>query len=137
MSEWIYENKKINSVEDFPDGVIGFVYRITNQTKSKKYIGKKILSHKITRPPLKGLKRKRKIIKESNWQEYTGSNEQLNEDILKGDVIKKEILKLCFNKKQMSYYETKYQFLENVLEDDSYYNSNILGKFFRKDVDLT
>jgi hypothetical protein len=34
----------------------------------------------------------------------------------------------------MTYYELKYQLLENVLERDDSYNSNIMGKFFRRDL---
>jgi uncharacterized protein (DUF608 family) len=44
------------------------------------------------------------------------------------------VLKLCKTSKQLTYWETKYLFQYNVLEDDSYMNDNILGKFYRKDL---
>ena len=31
----------------------------------------------------------------------------------------------------MSYYETKLQFTENVLENDKFLNDNILGKYYK------
>jgi hypothetical protein len=34
----------------------------------------------------------------------------------------------------MSYYETKLQFTENVLENDKFLNDNILGKFYKKKI---
>lgn len=131
---WIYNEKPIEKLEDLPENCVGFIYIILNKTNGKKYLGKKILHHKKTLKPLKRYKRKRHLIKESDWYEYSGSNELLNEDISKGDEIEKYIIHLCYSKKQMSYYEVKYQFLQNVLEDDTYYNSNILGKFFKRDI---
>ena len=62
---WIYFNENtldmmnINSIEDMPNGVVGFVYKIYNMKTRQFYIGKKILQHKRTLPPLKGKKRKR------------------------------------------------------------------------------
>ena len=44
------------------------------------------------------------------------------------------VLKLCKNKKELTYWETKMLFQYNVLEDDRYINDNILGKFYRKDL---
>ena len=34
----------------------------------------------------------------------------------------------------MTYYETKLQFVENVLESDKYINDNVLGKFYKKTI---
>ena len=41
---------------------------------------------------------------------------------------------LQFNKKHLTYLETKYLFKNQVLESEEYLNDNILGKFFRKDL---
>tara|TARA_Y100000114_G_scaffold48825_1_gene44463 strand:- start:370 stop:549 length:180 start_codon:yes stop_codon:yes gene_type:complete len=47
------------------------------------------------------------------------------------------IIKTASNKKLLTYYETKYQFIYQVLEKpDEFYNDNILGKFYTKDFDL-
>ena len=117
-----------SSIEDFPEGTVGFVYEVSYQ--GKKYIGKKILLHKRTLPPLKGYKRKRVKYVESDWKTYTGSNEITKK--WKSEDCTRIILELCVNKTMMSYYETKYQFQMNVLEDDNYLNDNVLGKYFRK-----
>jgi len=65
--QWKYNG---NLVEEIADQYIGFVYIITNLTNNKKYIGKKLAKFKKTRPPLKGKKRKRKSLVESDWQTY-------------------------------------------------------------------
>jgi hypothetical protein len=131
---WTYQGKSIQALEDLPTDCVGIIYKIKNLTNGKFYIGRKILRNKKTLPPLKGKKRKRRLIVESNWKTYTGSCVDLNIDIEKGHEIEKEIIHLCCTKKQMTYYELKYQLLENVLERDDSYNSNIMGKFFRRDL---
>ena len=35
MSNWFYQNKEVSSIEDFPEGCYGFVYKITNKTTGK------------------------------------------------------------------------------------------------------
>jgi hypothetical protein len=124
---------KYNSVDftDVPKGMEGFVYIITNLTNNKKYIGKK---HFWTRQ--KDRKTGRRKTKESDWQSYFGSCDELKDDIknLGSDNFLREILYLCPHKKSMSYYETYEQFIRNVLLSEEYYNTNIEGKFFSSEV---
>ena len=47
------------------------------------------------------------------------------------------LLKFCGNKKSLTYYELQEQFSHNVLADELSLNDNLLGKFFRKDLDIT
>lgn len=103
----------------------GFVYLITNLTNSKKYIGKKEFYKVIKRPPLKGKKLKRKTTVFTDWQTYTGSSNQLNQDIANGDIIRKDILKLVTSKSSATYYELKYQMEADALFRDDYYNGVI------------
>ena len=105
----------------------GFVYLITNLTNNKKYIGKK---HFWTRQ--KDRKTGRRKTKESDWQKYFGSCDELKEDIknLGEDKFRREILYLCPHKKSMSFYETMEQFKRDVIFKEDYYNTNIEGKFF-------
>ena len=63
VGEWMY-------VGTIPPDAVGFVYKIIHLPTNKYYIGKKSLSQKRTLPPLKGYKRKRIVISESNWQNY-------------------------------------------------------------------
>ena len=93
------------------------------------YIGKKILLNKRTRPPLKGYKRKRVDYVESNWMKYTGSNKESKK--WKIEDCYREIIYICYNRTMMSYYETKLQFTENVLENDKFLNDNVLGKYYK------
>ena len=72
-----------DNVKDIPDKATGFVYLITNKKDKKYYIGCKLLEKKIKRAPLKGKKKKRIELKSSNWKEYTGSSNVLNDDINK------------------------------------------------------
>lgn len=118
---WLYNNKNIT--EDDVKGYVGFVYLIENLDNNKYYIGKKSL--KKTKTYQKNKKKKRMLV-ESNWEQYTGSNDLLNEDIKSGNKIRKTILKLCKNKTEMSYYEAKEQFSRDVLLDNNSYNQWIM-----------
>ena len=121
---WYFNDKP---VEEMPEGCVGFVYLITNLTNNKKYIGKKLAQFSRTKPPLKGKKNRRRTKVESDWRDYYGSNEQLNEDVetLGTDKFKREILYYCENKAQLSYIEAREQFNHKVLETDEYYNGHI------------
>ena len=144
---WIYLKKEITSVDQFPNDIMGFVYRIIHTPSKKEYIGKKFLvftqKRKLAKKDLKlyegqpGRKPKYKIVsKESDWKTYYGSNKQLLEllNIEDKENFKRDILHLCRSKKRLTYYEAKYQFIHEVLErPDEYFNDNILGKFFTRD----
>ena len=131
---WIYKGGIFNS-DDIGDNY-GFVYRITNTTNSKSYIGRKYFVQK--RKPKGG---KRRVTSESNWKQYYGSSDELKQDIRRDgkNTFKREILSLHRTLGKVNYEETKQLFLHNVLAeklDDgspAYYNSNILGRYYRKD----
>lgn len=135
---WKYKDDVISSIDDMPDDVVGFVYEITHIPTGKKYIGKKTLKHKKTRPPLKGYKRKRVEYVESDWKTYYGSHEGIKELLKenKQDEFHREIIDFAKTKKYLSYLETKIQFQLGVLEKQSeYFNSNILGKWYPRDIE--
>ena len=134
---WLYKDKEINSIEDMPTDTFGFVYLVTHTPSGKKYLGKKQLISNRTLPPLKGQKKKRKIQKESDWKTYYGSQTEVKQLVKESqDMLEfvREIIIFTSTKKQLTYFETKLQFVNEVLENDEYLNSNILGKFFRKDL---
>ena len=128
---WYYEGKVITELSDMPEGSIGFIYKITNKETNQFYIGKKSLYSRRTLPPLKGYKRKRKVIKESKWVNYNSSNKEVQGW---GEVYK-QILRFCFTKKALTYYELKEQFRHDCLEREESLNDNLLGKFFQKDLE--
>lgn len=130
---WYYGDKEIKSLDDIPVGAIGFVYSIYVPDMHLYYIGKKNLYATRTLPPLKGYTRKRKIQGESNWLKYHGSNETIKDLVSQGYDIYKDILKFAYSTKSLTYWETKYLFCSNALEDECYLNGNILGKFYPGD----
>ena len=91
---WTHKGKL---VETLPDDCEGFVYLITNLTNDKKYVGKKLARFKVTRPPLKGKKNKRRSSKESDWKTYWGYSDHLNADVasLGEENFTREILHYC------------------------------------------
>jgi hypothetical protein len=127
---WLFENKEVTKV---PEDYVGFVYCITNLTNNKKYIGKKLFlfsktTYKIVK--LKNGNKRRKKIKskvDSDWQQYTGSNIELNKDIeqLGIENFTRQILYYCRSKAECSYVEAREQFNRRVLESDDYYNGHI------------
>lgn len=132
MTHWLYEGQPFES--DMIGDYVGFVYLITNLENDKKYIGKKWFWSTTKRPPLKGKTRKRTVVKESDWQDYYGSSDevkQLVEDHGR-DRFKREILRLCKSKGECSYYEAKLQFDFDVLFRDDYYNEFIGIKIHSK-----
>lgn len=131
---WIYNKLEFNSedIQDFQ----GFVYEITDTENGKKYIGKKILINKKTRPPLKGKKRKRISYVESDWKNYYGSNPEIKAIAEENPHrFKRKILRLCRSKGEMSYYELTEQLDRGVLfKPDEYYNEIINVRIHRKHI---
>ena len=80
----------------------------------------------------------KRIIKESDWKTYWGSNKPLLELVKNepNENFEKQILKTATNKKRLTYYEAQYLFVYQVLLlPEKFFNTNILGKFFTKDFD--
>ena len=131
---WRYNGKVFDS-DDIGD-YFGFVYLITNQSNSRRYIGRKYF-WSFRKP--KG--KKRKVKQESDWKKYYGSCPELKDDIKKFGKLnfQREILSLHSTLGKVNYEETRQLFMNNVLiesldnGDPAYYNSNVLGRYYRKD----
>ena len=131
---WIYEGKPFTS-DDIGE-FFGFVYRITNLQTSKQYIGRKYFTQR--RKPRGG---KRRVTSESDWKKYYGSSPELKEDVKRfgKSIFRREIISLHKTLGKTNYEETRQLFLNNVLTESlddgtpAYYNSNVLGRYYRKD----
>ena len=131
---WYYQGTAFtsNDIGDF----FGFVYRITNIQTGKQYIGRKYFTQR--RKPRGG---KRKVTSESDWKKYYGSSDELKTDVkaLGKHLFKREIISLHSTLGQVNYEETRQLFINNVLTEatgdgqPALYNSNILGRYMRKD----
>ena len=145
---WTYRTTPIEDITQFPNNTFGFVYMTTHKPTGKSYIGKKVLFHnkkqklgKKDLEKLQGVVGRRPsyklIVKESDWKTYYGSQTDIKKLLLEGkkDEFERIILKCVETKKQLTYFEIKYQMLYEVLEKpDDFFNDNILGKFFTKDL---
>ena len=149
LPTWVYNSKPITHINDFPKDTFGFIYIVKNNDTNKSYIGKKVLYHnkkvklgKKEVAELTGVGRKpttKIVTKESDWETYYGSNKEVMQLIKEGkqSLFTRTIIKLAPNKKLLTYYETQALFTYKVLEHpESFYNDNILGKFFTKDFTL-
>ena len=152
---WTYQGRLITDISDMPKGTYGFIYEVRYKPKDIRYIGKKVLfferNKRLGKRALEALREERKakgiggrtplkqkIITESDWKDYYGSQKEivtLSKKDNAGENWEKKILEFVSNKKLLTYYETKHLFINNVLEDkySAHINDNILGKFYRKD----
>jgi len=131
---WMFEGKPFTS--DLIGINYGFVYHIANNINQRQYVGRKYFWQHRTP---KG--KKRKVKSESDWKKYYGSCPELKEDVsLHGkNNFTRTILSLHLTKGKVNFEETRQLFLKEVLSQRTedgiplYYNSNILGRYYRKD----
>ena len=145
---WTYKTQEIRDITQFPDNTFGFVYIVTHKPSGKAYIGKKVLFHnkkqkigKRELARLQGVVGRRPayklVVKESDWLNYYGSQSEIKQILSEGkkDEFERTILKMCPDKKSLTYFEVKYQMIYQVLEKpEEFFNDNILGKFYTKDL---
>jgi hypothetical protein len=131
---WRFNGEVFESsdIEDY----FGFVYHIHCDKTGRSYIGRKYFWS--FRTP-KG--KSRKVKSESDWKNYYGSCPELKADVkLWGKTsCNRTILSLHKTKGKCNYEETRQLFVNNVLIESlddgtpAYYNSNVLGRYYRKD----
>jgi spermidine/putrescine-binding protein len=143
---WKYKDGIISDISEIPYGAFGFVYEVLHTPSGKKYVGRKQLISVTTKAlgkkelaeiTDKRASKKKKVQKESDWKTYHGSHSEIKQLIKEGRIeeFERTILEFSFSPKHLTYLETKYLFSLSVLENgDVYFNDNILGKFFRKDI---
>ena len=129
---WSYNGEEF--ISEMIEDNMGFVYIVTDKKTKMKYIGKKAFFSKVTKPPLKGKKRKRRSFKESDWKTYCGSSEAVKMLVEENglDHFDREILYLCKTKGELNYMELREQILREVLlKPDEYHNAFVGGKIHR------
>lgn len=150
---WTYKGYIVNDISDMPKGTYGFIYETKHIPSGKKYLGKKVLfferNKRLGKRALEALREERakkgikgrvplkqKVITESDWKDYYGSHKDILKLVKEGSAKDFDRKILCYvpNKKLLTYFECKYLFINEVLENsEEYINDNILGKFYRKD----
>jgi hypothetical protein len=140
MSKWSYQGQDFES-SMIPEGAEGFVYEMQAIINGKlvRYIGKKnfysTTKKRMGKRAIEQLQDKRTkkytIQKKLSYIDYYSSNADLKAAQKPGIDIRRNIIKICFSKTELTYYETKYQFVRGVLESDEFLNGNILGRFYK------
>jgi hypothetical protein len=129
---WSYKGEEFTT--EMIGDYIGFVYMVTDKETGMKYIGKKGFFSKVTKPPLKGKKHKRRSLKESDWKKYCGSSEAVKLIVEENglDHFNREILHLCKSKGELNYIEMKEQIVRDVLlKPNEFHNAFVGGKIHR------
>ncbi len=118
---WYIYNTPTEITSEQTVGYFGFVYLITHIKTGQKYVGKKFFTKSKTKQ-VKGKKKKIRVA--SDWETYWGSNTKLQEDVkLNGEEeYTREVLHLCKNRSECSYWETYEIFNRHALMSDAYYN---------------
>ena len=140
MSKWSYQGQDFES-SMIPEGAEGFVYEMQAIINGKlvRYIGKKnfysTTKKRMGKRAVAQLQDKRTkkytMQKKLSYLDYYSSNAELKAAHKAGIEIRRYIIKICFSKTELTYYETKYQFVRGVLESDEFLNGNILGRFYK------
>lgn len=138
---WTYDGKPVNSIEDMPPNVLGFIYRIDVPSTGRYYYGRKTVSSKKKRK----LTAKEKLLPEnkkktfiyevketSGWKTYCGSNSTLKAEVKEGQEVNKTIIKYCFTKAQMTYEETSAIICSGALLDPLAYNDWVSCRTYKK-----
>lgn len=135
---WIYKGAVFTD-QNIPEGAIGFIYEMSAviSGKSVSYIGKKNFAASTKKPlgkkkaPIDKRKKTYTRVSKLAYQNYFSSNDILKQAHKDGILIKREIVKICFSKSELTYEEVKQQFIYGVLEHDFYLNGNIAGRFYK------
>lgn len=130
-SEWLFNGQPFTSEQ--ANGYYGFIYQITNNLDGKKYIGRKYLTKAATKQ-VNG--KKKKIRKESDWENYWSSSDLLKEQVKQfgEENFTREILFLCKTRSECNYMETREIFLRDALLKEEYINAWVSAKIHKAHV---
>jgi len=140
MSKWSYQGQDFDS-SMIPEGAVGFVYEMQAVIDGKlvRYIGKKnfysTTKKKFGKKAVASMQDKRAkkytVQRKLGYESYYSSNSVLKDAHKAGIEIRRYMLKICYSAMELTYYETKFQFVRGVLESDEFLNGNILGRFYK------
>lgn len=117
-------------IKQIPKDAIGFVYKITEKSTGKYYYGIKLLYKTVKLKPLKGTKRKRKVIKDSDWKTYTTSGSAKQAIDANPNKYTFEILSFHSSKTSMKVEEAR-------LITDNVYNTQCYNQMINLRVNVT
>jgi hypothetical protein len=125
---WKYNGEDVNQP---PEGILGFIYLITNKQTGRMYVGRKkfyVTKTTYKMVTLKNGTKKRKKIKtdvESDWREYHGSNTELQKHVEEhgSENFDRQILRYCTTLGEMSYWETYEIFVRHAVALPEFYNT--------------
>lgn len=139
LNRWLYKGEEFicEYSQILSNNWYGFTYLIENQLTGRKYIGKK--SFHTKRKARKKRQFHRAGVFQSDWEQYFGSCDELNQDIMKfgWENFSRTILAMYNSSRRLTYEEEKLLFNQNVLTAKTttgefvYYNGTIGGRFFR------
>ena len=117
---WLYNTTPFQA--DQIEDSYGFVYLIENTVTGRKYIGRKYFTSAGTKQ-VRG--KKKKIRKQSDWEGYWSSSEEVKKDVQQygKEKFTRTILHLCKTRASCSYFETYEIFTRDALLSTDYYNS--------------
>lgn len=118
---WNFQGKDFTDISQFPDGIIGFVYKLTF-SDSTYYVGcKQIISIRGT---------------QSNWKSYNGSSKPILDALKSGEIkiTEKEILEFAISKQELLYRETLRIICDRVLEDEQSRNGWVSCKLYKSHI---
>jgi len=133
--------RTLTNWENVPENIddwYGFLYVITNLKTGQKYIGRKNF-HSYTKVKVPGKKRRKSVVKESDWQKYKSSSPYIKEQIklIGEENLRFEILKTFKTRSGLYYSEVEAQIKNEVLSkklpngEYEYYNDNVLNRYYR------
>lgn len=123
-SGWLFDGKPFMISQS--KGYAGFVYLIIEKETGRKYIGRKYFDTR-RRPKGKAIR----VKSQSDWPDYWSSSDELKRlvSLYGKDKFERHILSLHTTLGDTNITEIREQFARNVLDDDSYINESILGKY--------
>ena len=138
---WLYKGQ-VFTEDMIPEGAVGFIYEMEAIIDGKpvRYVGKKNFfstrKKKFGKKALAAMTDKRAkkytLVTKPDYEKYYSSNEVLKKAHKEGVPIKRFMIRICYTKTELTYQETKYQFVREVLEKEEYLNANILGRFYKQ-----